>query len=189
MTSMLFALTALAAGMLASMLALVSYKRKYETQNIKLAHCTLIAGFVNRILLLVTEKQGTHNTLPILLKETREFFQFKAVELYEVKNSEIFSMSIERRNSEIRGMLASNWESVWNSLRHDTYHSITLDDRGSKLYIVPIKAPRFTMILCMQEDHQYPALKNDLEVLTRTLKYMVNIATTLNEVRLQASQL
>lgn len=186
MQGITFSATALSIGVSAALAALLGifYKQKYEVQNVKLVQSALINGFVTRLLLQVAEKQKSHNTIPIIVKETKEFFQFKAVELYEIKSGELLALINERQSSEIRGFLSKNWDSVLNASKHDTYQSVNTNSQGGKLYVVPIKAINKSLLLCMQETNQYPILRADLEVITKTLKYILNLANTINSIRL-----
>ena len=104
--------------------------------------------------------------------------------IYEINQNNITPLNGARVQLNIHEHLEKNLLKIRAIMKHSAYYSSIMDDKNTKVHLIPLSYHTHSMILCATELPEQSLLYTDLEIITKTVKHILEIAHILNETRI-----
>ncbi len=156
------------------------YRKKYHEQNIRILDCTLCNSFIIKLLSDISVQSCKTRNFDSLLNSAKSFFQFKEISVHLINANSISHLAGDSKLIEATSHLEKNLPIVHSTIKHNLHYSSVLEDKSSQLYVIPITGAQNKMILSAVSKRN-SLTKLDLEVLTKGLKYLLEICDSLEQ--------
>jgi hypothetical protein len=154
------------------------YRRKYHEQNIRIIDYALSDSFLIKLLSEISVQSTRDHNFDNLLKSVKKFFQFKEISIHSVNSNTVTHLAGDSKLIQATPHLEKNLPIVHSTIKHDLHYSSILEDKNSQLYVIPINGLETKMIFAAV-GKKNSLTKLDLEILTKGIKYLLEICDAL----------
>jgi len=160
--------------------AVFFYRQKYTTQNVRIIEHILSGAFVTKLLNKLCGKSSRKRNFANLLVEIKDFFQFQEISIHAISENSITHVAGDKKQIKAKDHLEQNIPILQSIVKHDSYYRSIIGEENLQLYVVPVNGTSQKMILSAITTNQNKLTNIDLEIITKSIKRILEICDILN---------